>query len=91
MVIFECKPGNLPEHILPDFDETYPFIIGSNVEIVNQEYNKFCCHIFSWRKLTNKGYSWCGEHPRYWREMTENEKKVYVKFMNHLKKLFNKK
>lgn len=51
MVIFECKPNNLPEHILPDFDETYPFIIGSNVEIVNQEYNKFCCHIFFLEKI----------------------------------------
>ena len=89
MVIYECKPNNLPEHILPDFDITYPFIIGRDIEDINHEHViKFCCHMFAYRKLTNKGYSWCGEHPRYWREMTEKEKRAYVRILSDIKKRF---
>ena len=85
MKIFECKPNNLPEDILDDF-ESYPLIIGNTIEQVEQEQRyPFKTHVFTYRRKNGKGYcSWCGEHPRYWREMSDIEKKDYVKWLNKL-------
>ena len=35
-------------------------------------------------KMERDYCSWCGEHPRYWREMSDIEKKDYVKWLNKL-------
>lgn len=83
--IYECRPGNMPEDIIPDFDESIPFIIGSTEEEAARELS-FKHRLYGWRKPRNKCYSWCGEHPRFWREMTEAEKSSFRKFMSNIRK-----
>lgn len=80
MEIMECVPGSLPEDLIENFED-YPYIIGDSVEsILNEtDIQPFYSHWLGYRKLTNKGVTWCGQHPRYWRELTEQEKSDYHK------------
>ena len=73
MQIYECKPGNMPEDTLSDPESIY--VIGRTKNEIKTEINFIAWpfHQAARRKLTNKGYSWCGEHPRYWRPLTERE------------------
>lgn len=85
MTIYECKPGNFPEDILEDF-ETYPFVIGSTEEELKEEVDSISQLYFKHRK--NK--TWCGAHPRFWREMTDNELKMYRRFISYIQRNFKK-
>ena len=73
MVVYECRPGNMPEDLNENLDK--PFVIGDTLDEVSKEYTKVDCHRFCIRK----NHTWCGEHPRFWRPMTLNERIVYIK------------
>lgn len=75
MNIYECKPGNMPEDVFPDFVESIPFIIGNTKEEISEELDKVKYHGF------RKNKTWCGKHPRYWREMTLFEKRIFNRFI----------
>lgn len=83
MEIFECKPGNLPEDILEE-DFFQPLIIGDTSEEIDLEFDftkRSTTHI-GWRK--NK--TWCGRHPRYWREPNDTERNQLNKWKNRPKR-----
>lgn len=76
---YECRPGSLPEDVIYDSLEDELLIIGQSEDEIESEFTSFFedWHHVSKRKITNKGFSWSGSHPRYWRCMTDNEKRIY--------------
>lgn len=74
--IHKCKRKNMPE----DFNEdlNVPFIIGDTLEELHYEYvlMPFESHRFCFRR----DKTWCGQHPTYWRKMTQNEALAWTKF-----------
>lgn len=95
MQIYECKLGNLPEDIITNFEDRMCFVIGDNKEAIVQNVTFFPIqqHRIAYRKQTGKRdqYSWCGEHPRFWRELTETEKSDYQKWCKNVFKNLGKK
>ena len=89
MKIYECIPKNFPENIIPDFDETIPFVVGDTEYEVSKE-NTIKSRRYAWRMKTDEGYSWCGRHPRLWRELTEKERRSYNRFVSNTRKRMQK-
>lgn len=81
MTIYECKPGNLPEDMFEDVDYKV-FLIGDTPEELEKEHKTIMTG--TWVKRRNK--TWCGHHPRYWRDATLFERRIYNRFMSNLKK-----
>lgn len=79
MQIYECKPNNLPEDLLEE-DFFQPLIIGETSKEINAELDlpKIDGQHIGWRK----NRTWCGQHPRYWREPTESERRQLTRWKN---------
>lgn len=83
MKIYECRPNNLPENLLEE-DFFQPLIIGDTSDEINIEFD-FSGIVNGCRIGWRKNKTWCGKHPRYWREPTDSEKRQLRKWKNKLK------
>lgn len=86
----ECKPGNMPEDILPDSYECidkcgriyYNYIIISDypISIYDVKPWEFGCRV---QRKNKTRFTWCGSHPRYWRLSSLAEyKKIRMRYYN---------
>lgn len=84
MKIYECKPGNMPEDIIPHKFMILKRGLGMFLRISDsyEGIKKLCkpgfleSHTKALRYVKSLDKrSWCGEHPRYWRELEPCEVK----------------
>lgn len=82
MEIFECKCGTLPEDLIENFDDFHYFIVGKSISDVESELETTNFQIRIGYRINKKWY--CEEYPQYWREMTIEEKRKFIKYLNKI-------